>query len=375
MQPLSAGTVLQNRYHIQSVLGQGGFGRTYLAQDGGRFNESCVLKEFMPNSSSDYAVEKSRELFQREAQILYQIQHPQVPQFRAVFEEAERLFLVQDYIEGKTCREVLDQRRPTGQPFTETEVVSLMRQLVPVLRHIHGKGIIHRDITPDNIILRQRDRLPVLIDFGVVKEIVTRVQMADEPPSTTVGKPGYAPIEQVQTGRAYPSSDVYGLAVTALVLLTGKEPQDLFDDLVLAWNWEAIPASPPLMQVLSRMLSYRPGDRYQSVDELSNALAALPLQTTGTSPNAPPSIPPPIPPAPVPPAPPRPQPPASELRTVAVGRPNPTRASSAATPDPARRSTGAGYTVQAPSPQRERSLWHNLGSMLLIAAALAVATA
>ncbi len=376
--PLSNGTVLQNRYHIQSVLGQGGFGRTYLAQDQGRFEENCVIKEFMPNSSSPYALEKSRELFQREAQILYQIQHSQVPQFRAVFEEEDRLFLMQDYIEGQTYRELLDQRQQTGELFTEAEVASLIQQLIPVLRHIHSKGIIHRDITPDNIILRQRDRLPVLIDFGVVKEIVTRVQMPEKTtPTTTVGKPGYAPSEQVQTGRAYPSSDLYALAVTALVLLSGQEPQDLFDDVILTWNWQDIPASASFMPILARMLSYRPSDRYQSVDELSQALQSMPLMTTA-SPSTALTPPPTQAPQPLRPQPPRPQPPASQMRTVAVGRPNPTTvAQGSAQPQSPTSPTASPtrqHTVQAPPP-REKSVWDNLWSMLAIAAALAVVTA
>ncbi|MGL4617460.1 MAG: protein kinase domain-containing protein, partial [Chroococcidiopsis sp.] len=102
--PLQLGTVLQNRYRVDRVLGQGGFGRTYLAEDLGRFNELCALKELIPAQADNYALEKSQQLFQREAAILYQIQHPQVPQFRATFEEDRRLFLVQDYVAGKTYR-------------------------------------------------------------------------------------------------------------------------------------------------------------------------------------------------------------------------------------------------------------------------------
>ncbi len=334
--PLPAGTVLQSRYEIVRLLGQGGFGRTYLAQDQNRFNEACAVKEFLPQQGAEHFSQKATELFQREASILYQIQHPQIPQFRAVFEIDRRLFLVQDYVEGPSYRELLNQRRLQNTTFSEAEVRLFLQQMLPVLAHIHAKGIIHRDISPDNILLRTRDRLPVLIDFGVVKEAVTRVQMANATFNpTTVGKPGYAPSEQMQTGRAYPSSDLYALAVTAVVLLTGREPQDLLDDVNLRWYWEQYATvSPALAQVLNKALSHRPGDRYQSVSEMAQALGAAgnlaspvtpapfpspsggypPAAYLGTSYlGAYPSVP--APSAPVSP------PPASQMQTVAVGRP------------------------------------------------------
>jgi serine/threonine protein kinase len=290
--PLPVGTILQNRYRLLSVLGQGGFGRTYLGEDQGRFNERCALKELTPAQGGEYALDKSKELFQREAQILYQIQHPQIPQFRATFEQDQRLFLVQDYVEGQTYRALLEQRKAQGIGFSEAEVVQLMRQLLPVLAHIHSKGIVHRDIAPDNIILRQQDNKPVLIDFGVVKELATRFQtftagVAQQP--TTVGKPGYAPSEQMQTGKAYPNSDLYSLAVTVVVLLTGREPQELFDDSSMTWYWQRwVTVSPGLTQVLNRMLSYRPGDRYQTVSDVVQA-----LQGTGVGAANPPALVPP----------------------------------------------------------------------------------
>ncbi len=213
MQPaLAIGALLQNRYRIVRLLGQGGFGRTYLTKDQGRFEEECVIKEFMPTTGGDRFSSKAAQLFQREAEILYQISHPQIPQFRASFEQDQRLFLVQDHIEGMTYREILNQR--PGQAFSETEVRAFLGQLLPVLAHIHAKGIIHRDISPDNIILRRSDQKPVLIDFGVVKEVVTRLQTGTTAvQATTVGKAGYAPSEQLQSGRAYTSSDMYALEV------------------------------------------------------------------------------------------------------------------------------------------------------------------
>lgn len=286
--PIPAETILQDRYRLIKVLGQGGFARTYLAEDQGRFQELCALKEFIPSQMNTLLLEKSKQLFQREATILYQIKHPQIPQFQSTFEYASetgaRLFLVQDYVEGKTYRELLKERKSQDQTFSETEVRNLMQQMLPVLEHIHSKGIIHRDVSPDNLILRQGDRCPVLIDFGVVKEIATQLQQLEDPSqATAVGKLGFAPNEQFQTGRAYPSSDLYSLAVTALVLMTGQEPQDLFEDETATWHWQEWTAmSPGFAEVLGRMLAYRPGDRYQSASDVEAALQALPGSTAAT---------------------------------------------------------------------------------------------
>lgn len=333
---ISIGTLLQNRYRIVQLLGQGGFGRTYLAEDTGRFQEKCAVKEFVPTQGEEGFSDKATQLFQREASVLYQINHPQIPKFQATFEEEDRLFLIQDYVDGPTYHDVLTRRRRQNRTFSETEVRQFLQQLLPVLAHIHAKGIIHRDISPDNIILRHSDQLPVLIDFGVVKEVVTRMQMDGIASyATTVGKAGYAPSEQMQTGRAYPSSDLYALAVTAVVMLTGKEPQFLFDDVDLSWRWEEeTTVSPELASVLNKALSYRPGDRFQSVSQMVQALQSTPTglapqdkvgsgndlangMTGATpSPNRPPV-------APSPPNQSANQPPVSQMKTVAVGRANP----------------------------------------------------
>ncbi len=306
---IPTGTILQNRYRVLSILGQGGFGRTYLAEDQGRFNELCALKELLPPQDNAYALDKSKELFQREAQILYQIQHPQIPQFRATFEQDQRFFLVQDYVEGKTYRALLEERKTQGYVFSEAEVVQILQQVLPVLSYIHGKGIIHRDIAPDNIMLRQSDQLPVLIDFGVVKELATRIQSPDTVrQSTTVGKLGYAPTEQMQTGRAYPNSDLYALAVTAVVLLTGREPQELFDETTMTWRWQRlITVSPGFAMVINRMLSYRTTDRYQSSQDVLQAIQSPPRVTP---------VPQTSPPMATQPQ----QAPPSSMGTVAVGR-------------------------------------------------------
>ncbi|MBW4600145.1 MAG: serine/threonine protein kinase [Calothrix sp. FI2-JRJ7] len=282
--PIPAGTILQNRYRIINILGQGGFGRTYLAEDQRRFNEPCAIKELIPNATgTTSAWEKAQELFQREAEILYQIQHPQIPQFRERFEQDQRLFLVQDYVAGKTYRDLLEERKATGSTFTEHEVVYIIRSLLPVLEHLHNRGIIHRDISPENIIQRQIDNKPVLIDFGVVKELATKLQSpSGTVNATSVGKLGYAPGEQMQTGRAYPNSDLYALAVTTIVLLTGKEPADLYDENLTLWNWQRFAkVNPRFSQVLNRMLNYIPGERYQSARDVEQALDSINGLTNG----------------------------------------------------------------------------------------------
>ncbi|MEM7726326.1 MAG: serine/threonine-protein kinase, partial [Cyanobacteria bacterium P01_A01_bin.45] len=284
--PIQVGIILQNRYRVLRTLGQGGFGRTYLAQDQRRFNELCAIKELIPVATDADALEKAQELFGREAATLYRIKHPQIPQFREQFEQDRRLFLVQDYIAGKTYRELLDDCKDIGSAFTQTEVLHLMRSLLPVLEYIHNLGIIHRDISPENIILRDSDAKPVLIDFGVVKELATQLRTPkSQDYVTTVGKLGYSPREQMQTGRVYANSDLYAFAVTAIVLLTGKEPIDLFDETQANWAWyKWVKCDPRLAKILNRMLNFRPSDRYQSAAEVSRDLQGTSTPVSSSTP-------------------------------------------------------------------------------------------
>ncbi len=277
--PIPLGTMLQKRYRVTKILGQGGFGRTYLAQDTACFDELCVLKEFTPNERGRDSLRKARELFKREAEALYAINHPQIPRFRANFEEAKRLFLIQEYAEGKTYAKILGERIRESRTFTEQEAITFLQNMLPVLENIHAQGIIHRDISPDNIICRESDQLPVLIDFGVVKAGVTNLEAEGEvgEQGTTVGKAGYAPNEQLQTGEAYANSDLYALAVTTVVMMTGRKPESLIDKSSMSWKWQQwLPTiSPWFAKVLMRMMSYRPAARYQSAKEVAQALRSV----------------------------------------------------------------------------------------------------
>ncbi|OIP69853.1 MAG: serine/threonine protein kinase [Oscillatoriales cyanobacterium CG2_30_40_61] len=275
------GLILRNHYAIVRELGHGGFGRTYLAQDQHRFDELCVLKEFSPQVQGSFALKKSQELFEREAEILYKLKHPQIPRFRELFRETINnkgyLFFVQDYVEGLNYRSLLNQ-----QSFTEAEVIQLLFQILPILDYIHSYGVIHRDISPDNMIQRQSDGLPMLIDFGGVKLIQAKVeselalQGGQNPSPTRLGKVGYAPDEQMRLGMVYPNSDLYALAATMLVLLTKKEPQQLIDPQTLTWNWRKYTQlNPKFGEILDKMLAYRHSDRFSSVQDVLVALSTI----------------------------------------------------------------------------------------------------
>lgn len=283
VESVSPGACLRERYIIQHQLGQGGFGRTYLAEDMGRFREKFVIKEFMPVLRNTSAFKKAEELFQREGAILHQLDHPQIPRFWEIFWQEKRIFLVLDYIAGFTYKDLLEQRLQQGYCFSEPEILELLQNLLPVLGYIHRRGVIHRDISPDNIILRNEDRLPVLIDMGGVKQVAMEVgtqlesgQIKATDSFTRLGKVGYAPDEQIQLGLVAPHSDLYALAVTILVLMTGKKPQELLNQNTLQWQWEQeLHLNSLLAKTIKQMLAPKPASRFQSADEVFQALTPL----------------------------------------------------------------------------------------------------
>ncbi|RCJ42725.1 serine/threonine protein kinase [Nostoc minutum NIES-26] len=288
--PLAVGQVVDNRYRIIRQLGQGGFGRTYVAEDRNQSHQICVLKEFAPQVQQQQDLQKAKELFEREANVLKKLQHPQIPRFHASLQvkigSKDFFLLAQDYVDGDNYSQLLEQRQSQGKAFSEEEVVTLLQQILPVLSYIHSLDVVHRDISPDNLILRRFDRLPVLIDFGGVKQLpasqgfwFTKLAVNN----TLLGKKGYAPEEQLRQGKVFINSDLYSLAVTALVLLTGKEPQKLYDSYQGLWYWgKEINVSPKLESVLKKMLAYKPSDRYETADKV---LKDLPLATATKAPN------------------------------------------------------------------------------------------
>lgn len=297
---LNPGNVLRSRYRILHSLGHGGFSRTYLAEDINRFNEHCVLKEFAPQLKGTFALEKAQELFEREAGVLYRLKHPQIPQFRELFRYKQQdegcLFLVQDYVEGTNYHNLLNQRLKTNNLFSEAEIKQLLMEVLPILEYIHSMGVIHRDISPDNLILRSQDKLPVLIDFGCIKEveIKTQTQIKEIIPNasisligTALGKTGYAPPEQIERGIVYAHSDLYALAATIVVLMTGKEPPQLINLDGYRWHWRnEVILSPKLEWVLNTMLSPNPSDRFGSAAEVIKTLQDIDVIRVASSPKS-----------------------------------------------------------------------------------------
>ncbi len=293
--PLVPGNVLGNRYEIIQELGRGGFGRTYLSIDRNKYGEKCVLKEFAPQVKGDAELKKAKELFEREAGVLYKLDHQQIPRFRELFRvsnsQIESLFLVQDYVEGETYLKLLNDRLNQGRVFSESEIIQFLSQLLPILEYIHSLGVIHRDISPDNVMYRHSDRLPVLIDFGGVKEIavtaISRYSRAKV--ETRIGKQGYAPEEQMMRGKVSPSSDLYAVATTCLALMIGKEPGAIYSPADGIWEWRKyLNLSPEFGNILDRLLQHNPQHRYQSAREVLNILPTHPLPfTPAAQPNLP----------------------------------------------------------------------------------------
>ena len=282
---LNPGNILNARYCILNQLGQGGFGRTYLAEDINRFNEKCVLKEFAPKRQSTFALAKAQELFEREAKVLYRLKNIHIPKFRELFRSARQdenhLFLVQDYVEGQTYHTIFQNRYQKGIGFSQGEIQQLLYQMLPVLEYIHSLGVIHRDISPENIMLRSSDGLAMLIDFGSIKDAANKAQylMEGNPKKslslqgTILGKSGYAPPEQIVSGVIYYHSDLYALAATSIVLLVGKEPQELIDAHSFQWHLQGeVNLNHKLGWALNKMLSPNPDERFPTATQAMQAL-------------------------------------------------------------------------------------------------------
>jgi serine/threonine protein kinase len=282
---LSCGTglvsLLRNRYRIIKPLGRGGFACTYIAEDIDKLNEQCVVKQLVRsqfyNGRGSEAQKKATELFEREAKRLQELgKHDQIPTLYAYFKEDDYLYLVQEFIEGQNLLQELNQQ---GM-FDEIKIRQLLNDLLPVLGAIHKQQVIHRDIKPENIIRRQYDGKLVLIDFGVAKQ---KTESVNGSPGTIIGSLGYAPIEQIQVGEAYPASDIYSLGITCFHMLTNVAPSQLWMKQGYSWtsNWRqhlSQEISEELGLIIDKFLLENHEHRYQSVQAVLEDLNSLPSQ-------------------------------------------------------------------------------------------------
>jgi WD40 repeat protein/tRNA A-37 threonylcarbamoyl transferase component Bud32 len=273
-QNCGASLVLRGRYRALQSIGQGGFGRTYRAVDTDRLNSVCVIKQFLPKLQDKAAIEKATNLFNQEAIRLYELGvHPQIPNLLAFFVEEGRQYLVQDFIPGNNLLKELELERE----FTEAKIWALWRDILPVLDFVHERQVIHRDIKPENIIRREPDHRLILIDFGVAKVLDTAAWNSS---GTTIGSPGYMPMELLVDGKVYPASDLYGLGITSFHLLTMVSPHKLFIKYGFSWlaKWRKClkkPVSSIFAQVLDKLLQEDHTLRYQTANEVLEDIQRL----------------------------------------------------------------------------------------------------
>ncbi|WP_168191173.1 protein kinase domain-containing protein [Picosynechococcus sp. PCC 11901] len=278
--------ILDGRYRILQKLGQGGFGDTFLAEDLHMPSlRRCVIKRLKPIANDPVAHQLVQDRFEREAVLLEKLGdgHGQIPCLYAYVAGAKEFYLIQEWIEGVTLQDALQYEGP----WSSADVKKWLLEILPVLDFIHSQGLVHRDIKPDNIILRKGDRQPVLIDFGAVKETMnmTKAGSDQNSKSIVIGTPGFMASEQ-SIGRPVFSSDLYSLGLTAIYLLTGKLPGELPNDPVTGkilwrlWFQSNNETDEHLAAVLEQAIQPQAKDRFNDAQAMIAALQAeIPVPT------------------------------------------------------------------------------------------------
>lgn len=278
-----------SRYRTIKPIGQGGFGRTFLAVDETKpqIFSQCVIKQSLPQKNP--AAKADRLFHQEAAQLQILGKHPQIPELLAHFEQNGRQYLVQEFIDGKNLAQELEQKGA----FTETQIRKILQDLLPVLHFVHKSKVIHRDIKPENIIRRRLSPTPlpplensfqpspfqkdiVLVDFGAAKKVTAP---GLQPTGTIIGSAAYTAPEQLM-GKAVFASDIYSLGVTCIHLLTQIPPFDLFDTTEDTWAWRnylKTAVSDDFGCILDNMLQSATNRRYSSVSAVIRQLNPKPV--------------------------------------------------------------------------------------------------
>ena len=271
--PLNTGQLLQNRYRIVTLLGQGGMGAVYRAHDN-RLDISVAIKELLPQPGLDpEMLARLREQFLQEATVLARLNHTHLVNVSDYFERGGKAYLVMKYVDGESLAERIEREGA----LPEAEVIAWTQQILNALAYCHAQHILHRDIKPENIVIQPNGNA-VLVDFGLVK-----LWDPHDPRTHTVirgtGTPTYAPPEQydIVAGHTDARSDIYSLGATIYHALTGKEPptatQRMVNPQALRPLHELQPgASPRLARVVHRALEPQPEHRFQHAQEMTAAL-------------------------------------------------------------------------------------------------------
>lgn len=295
------GQVVAGRYRLEHRVGDGtDQGMLWLGRDLLAGEAPVALRCVPPHRDQTQA----GELWRR----LQGVLHPQVPRIGAAIREGDALWLVRDWQAGRTYAELLEARRERQLVFGAGEVLLLLRQLLPVLAALHSQDLLHGDLSPANLLRRDSDGLPVLLDFGLLR--------GTDGAGPLGATPGYAPAELLRGNAAQPWMDLHALGVVALVLLSGDAPAALLDPVSLDWRLPAaLDGEPELRQRIAQLLGSDPAGRFRSAAEALVAFQQLEMpESTGPVPRAdrtvmlvpPPAAPPPPQPAAAP-APPSPQ--------------------------------------------------------------------
>ncbi|WP_298976199.1 CHASE2 domain-containing protein [uncultured Thermosynechococcus sp.] len=260
------------RYRLLSQLGEGGFGRTFLAADLHLPDHPiCVVKQLVPSRKDERFLAIARRLFQREAETLARLgQHEHIPRLLAYFEEGGYFYLAQEYVDGESLKEEFEKKVTLSQ----AEALAILKGILEILQYVHQFGVVHRDIKPANILRRRSDQQLFLIDFGAVRHVQPEDLLQHGKYTISIGTRGYAPSEQM-AGRPVIASDIYSLGMVIVEGLTGLAPMDLPSDPHtgdIVWQ-PGRHLSPQFVAIINKMIRYNFRDRYQSAEEVLNDLA------------------------------------------------------------------------------------------------------
>lgn len=271
-------TILRERYKLTNIVGQGGMGSVYQAQDLRLPGRMCAIKEVQPDPSLTLEMQaQARDQFLQEASILAQLDHPNLPKVSDYFSEHGYEYLVMDYVPGKDLKQLLDEN---GEPFSEKEVLAWAAQILDALAYLHRQDppVLHRDIKPSNIKLTPDNRIK-LVDFGLVK-----IMAPDDLRTITVvqgrGTALYTPLEQYggDSGHTDGRTDIYALGATFYHLLTNLPPPDakarfLNPRVLRPISQFNSSISPHVAAAIEWAMEMHPDERPSTVEQFQQALA------------------------------------------------------------------------------------------------------